>query len=167
MNKNRLLIYIVIICTSLFLSISIIFNALCNRYYIDTITKFKVDKLTGNTYKLLYNKWTKIPNDSLLDKTEMDTKHRLDNIKQIRNSQTLSLSFKNYFNKILKNITNTPTYYDSKDPDYLNMFIDYSPDLSPKKIAEIHKENHINNYDGFLQYLIQIYNEQIEFEEDN
>lgn len=46
-----------IIIAALLIAASIVFLGLSNRYYIDTSRKIKVDKLTGNTYKLVGDYW--------------------------------------------------------------------------------------------------------------
>jgi hypothetical protein len=41
-----------IIIAAILISASIVFYALSDRYYIDTSTDIKIDRLTGQTYKL-------------------------------------------------------------------------------------------------------------------
>jgi|BioPla2DNA2_1021312.scaffolds.fasta_scaffold447878_1 hypothetical protein len=51
-----------IVAAAFLIAGAIVFNALCNRFYIDSSTKYKVDKLTGSTYKYhdQLNEWIKI-----------------------------------------------------------------------------------------------------------
>jgi len=51
-----------IIVAAFLIAGAIVFNALCNRFYVDSATKFKVDRLTGATYsyKTQINRWEKI-----------------------------------------------------------------------------------------------------------
>jgi hypothetical protein len=52
-----------IIIAALLISVSIVFLGLSNRYYIDTSTRQKVDKLTGDTYRLKDGDWVKVNHD--------------------------------------------------------------------------------------------------------
>jgi hypothetical protein len=57
-NKFTIIIVACIIC------IGMIVLALSNRFYIDTSTGFKVDRLTGKTYQLVDGMWDAVENKS-------------------------------------------------------------------------------------------------------
>lgn len=50
----------VVLTAAIILSGALIFHALSDRFYIDTSTKLKVDKLTGNTFRLSGSRWIEV-----------------------------------------------------------------------------------------------------------
>jgi hypothetical protein len=51
---------VIIIVASLIIAAGLIILGLSNRFYIDTSTQLKVDRLTGKTYRLADNAWLEI-----------------------------------------------------------------------------------------------------------
>lgn len=49
-----------VLVAAVLISGALIFHALSDRFYIDTSTKMKVDKLTGQTYKLSGGRWSEV-----------------------------------------------------------------------------------------------------------
>ena len=49
-----------IIVAAIIITVGLVFLGLSNRFYIDTSTHLKVDRLTGKTYKLYDSGWKEI-----------------------------------------------------------------------------------------------------------
>lgn len=163
LNTNKF--YIII--AALIVSMELVFFSLSNRFYIDTTTKLKVDRLSGKTYKLYDAGWEEIKNNQTSSSTKQNPQNKpntdeyVKNLELLKNTNTAYNDFKKYYSDVLAEYEKDPLFY--KDffggeniPSYKN-YEKYSPLLSPTYIAESISQHNIKTPDEFIDYTINYY----------
>lgn len=179
MQKNG--IYIII--AALIITSGIIFWGLSNRYYIDTSTHLKVDRLTGKLYKIsdtglseltergkIENntaqtpKPTQSPVPTMANPEKKESISYINNLILLKNTRNIYSKFKDYYYSILDRYDNDPLAENFSgwraryiEEPYNKIFIKYSQMLSPQNIRKVIIEKNIRNANDYINYLIEYY----------
>jgi len=160
-----------IIISALIISIGLIFFGISNRYYIDSSTKLKVDKLTGKTYELSNGQWKNIESSQADSSTVQVQNTKLINADFVKNLELLKTTvplynnFKEYYKTVITEYEKNPLFYKNSFSEimyplyqkYGIIFEEYSPLLMPENICEAISQHNIKNADNFIDFTINYY----------
>jgi len=163
---------ICIIIAAIIITVGLVFLGLSNRFYIDSSTKLKVDRLTGKTYQLINGSWKEIKDNDTLESTENTESKQSTEIREIekvdkslinneyknnvmilKTNKSMHEKFCEYYRGVLdeynKDRLFTKNNYTLGDLRFEKDFKKYSPYLSPKYIVEKITKDGINDPDEF------------------
>jgi len=93
---------VIIIVASLIIAAGLIIHGLSNRFYIDTSTQLKVDRLTGKTYELSSDGWVEIENKKDITESNSTGLNNYENLDKSIVKCVLNLSELSAWEKILE-----------------------------------------------------------------
>ena len=154
-----------IIIASLIILVGIVFYALSNRYYIDTSTRFVIDRLTGKVARIKIEELStntvnnpitinqyRVKGGGILEQTKRN--EYLGNLNLLQGSEDMMNVFRDYYNNCIDNIKKDPLYYNEKWSEFdFNELKKYGPLLSPPNIAIVYSDDEISDPDKYINYL--------------
>ena len=166
-----------IIVAAVLISGSIAFFAASNRYYIDTSTKMKVDRLTGETIPVI-SKSAASPTPFIFSSTPKPVQRKstlesyieyLENIKLLKDTPEAFSEFKEYYNSITEPLKKDPLIENSEAGifDYMKTYSKYCPAFYPDYIITLVKKEKISDANEYLEYLIEYYEKSIKRFQEN
>lgn len=169
---------LVIIVSSLIVCAGLVFTGLSNRYYIDTSTKLKVDRLTGKTYKITEEVQPTVITEKTVDNLNemlgmkpsptyvnsstpnLGNSDQIKNLELLKNTSGIYSKFKKYYNDVLIEYEKDPLFCESSSMkmvflDFYSKFEKYSYMLDPKHIVDALEQSNIKTPEKFIDKIIE------------
>lgn len=166
---------IYIIIAAIIISAGLVFFGLSNRFYIDSSTRLKVDRLTGKTYMFNNGAWKEIKDSNSSDVAESkETKASVNveespsnseyknNLMMLKTNKSMHEKFINYYRDVLNEYNIDPLFiknnnYTLGSLRFVKDYKKYSPFLSPKYIVDKLTKDGIQDPDEYIDSVIMDY----------